>query len=406
MALGSDSLSAGEARRIALAAQGLAKAKRNGSANWMRIAKAIADMGLLQIDSVNVLIRSHYLPVYSRAGRYQRATLDQRTFGDRKRRMFEYWAHEASLLPLELHPLMRWRMERAARGNGTYKGLAKFAREQKAYVGAVLEHVKAHGRTAVGDLPDPGGRTGNWWGWNKGKIALEYLFDIGAVTAATRINFERIYDLPERVIPAEVLDRSSPTESDAIRALVDLSGRALGIASEADLRDYFRLPVDAFKNALPELVEAGRLRPVAVEGWRPKAYLHAESRLPRKIDASTLLSPFDPLVWERSRAERLFGFRYRIEIYTPAHKRTYGYYVLPFLHDGQIAARVCLKSNRSEHALYVNSAHHESHIDPNDTALGLAAELKLMADWLGLGRVEVGERGNFASALKHAMGRQ
>jgi uncharacterized protein YcaQ len=406
MPLGSSTLSNDEARRIALAAQGLAKADRNGSANWTRIAGAIADMGLLQIDSVNVLVRSHYLPVFSRAGSYAQATLDERTFGKRKRRMFEYWAHEASLLPLELHPLIRWRMARAARGDGIYKGLAKFGREKKAYVQAVLDHVRANGPTAVSDLPDPGGRTGNWWGWNKGKIALEYLFHTGAVTAATRINFERIYDLPDRVIPAEILNRPTTPEPEAIRTLVDLGGRAMGIATETDLRDYFRLPVDGFKKAFPELVEAGRLKPVTVEGWRPKAYLHAEAGLPRKTEANALLSPFDPLVWERSRAERLFQFRYRIEIYTPAHKRTFGYYVLPFLHKGRMAARVCLKSDRAEGVLRVNSAHREAHADAGHTAEALARELDLMARWLGHERVAVAERGDLAEALRREVARR
>ena len=399
----SDSLSNSQARRIALAAQGLAAAKRNGKANWTRMANAIDSMGLLQIDSVNVLVRSHYLPVFSRAGPYAQSSLDERAFGERKRRMFEYWAHEASLLPLELHPLMRWRMERSRRGDGVYKSLAKFGREQKAYVRSVFDHVTANGPTAVSDLPDPGGRTGNWWGWNKGKIALEYLFDTGAVTAATRVNFERLYDLPERVIPADILNLPTPSERDAIRTLIDLSGKALGVATETDLRDYFRLPVDGFKRALPELVEAGRLSPVVVEGWRPKAYLHADAALPRKTEASALLSPFDPLVWERSRAERLFGFRYRIEIYTPAHKRTFGYYVLPFLHRGRLAARVCLKSDRAEGVLRVNSAHREAHSDALETAAALARELNMMAAWLGFTRIDIRERGDLAQALQHAI---
>lgn len=405
MPLYSDTLSREEARRIALAAQGLAKAKRNGQANWTRIENAIAAMGLLQIDSVNVLVRSHYLPVFSRAGHYAQATLDQRTFAKRKRRMFEYWAHEASLLPLELQPLMRWRMARARGGDGVYSHLSRFARDNKAYVKSVLDHVKTHGATAVSDLADPGGRTGHWWGWKKGKIALEYLFDIGAVTAATRINFERIYDLTERVIPADILNLPAPAETDAMRELIDVSGKALGVASEADLRDYFRLPVDGFKKALPALIEAGQLRPVTVEGWRPKAYLHAEAILPRKTDASALLSPFDPMVWERSRAERLFDFRYRIEIYTPAHKRTFGYYVLPFLHRGRIAARVCLKSDRAASVLRANSVHREAHADAADTASALAGELSLMARWLRLERVEAGERGDLAPTLREALTR-
>jgi len=401
-----DRLSNAQARRLALVAQGFANPKRDGTASWTRIESAIGRMNLLQIDSVNVLVRSHYLPVFARAGHYSHDTLDQRTFGRRKRRFFEYWAHEASFLPLELYPLMRWKMERALKGAGEHKYLEKFARDQKPYVDEVRRHVRSNGATAVSDLPDPGDRTGNWWGWNKGKIALEYLFHTGEVTAATRRVFERLYDLPERVFSAEMLNAPAPSEDEAVRRLIDMSARALGVASEADLRDYFRLPVDAFKKALPELVEDGVLLPVEVEGWTIKAYRHRDTGAPRKAGTNTLLSPFDPLVWERSRAERLFNFRYRIEIYTPAHKRTFGYYVLPFLHEGRIAARVCLKSGRTEGALRVNSAHQEAHADTGHTARALAEELKLMANWLGLERVAVGERGDLAEALRREIARQ
>src|SRR6185503_14583616 len=240
-------------------------------------------------------VRSHYLPVFSRVGHYDRAALDSRTFNNRKRRMFEYWAHEASLLPLALYPLMRWRMDRAAKGKGVYKELARFARDNRKYLSATLDHIRKNGATTVSELADPGKRIGGWWGWSKGKLALEYLFDIGAVTTASRPNFERTYDLPERVIPTKFLNTPPPSEGEAIRELIDLSGRALGIATEGDLRDYFRLPVDAFKAALPALIEDGRLRSVTVEGWKPKAYMHKDAALPRKIEGAALLSPFDPM---------------------------------------------------------------------------------------------------------------
>lgn len=400
-----DALSNAQARRLALVAQGFANPKREGTANWTRIERAIAHMNLLQIDSVNVLVRSHYLPVFARAGHYSHDTLDQRTFGRRKRRFFEYWAHEASFLPLELYPLLRWKMERALRGAGDHKFLEKFAREQKAYVDAVRAHVRVNGATTVSDLPDPGGRTGNWWGWNKGKIALEYLFHTGEVTAATRRVFERLYDLPERVLPSETLNATAVPEEEAVRRLIDLSARAMGVASEADLRDYFRLPVDAFKKALPRVIEEGLLLPVTVEGWKVKAYRHRDTGSPRKAGANALLSPFDPLVWERSRAERLFDFRYRIEIYTPQPKRVYGYYVLPFLEGDRLTARFCLKADRQDGVLRVNSAHGEDGIDMVRTAEAAAPELRKMAQWLGLADVAAAARGPLAKPLRQALKR-
>ena len=400
-----DRLSSAQARRLALVAQGFANPKRDGTANWTRIESAIGRMNLLQIDSVNVLVRSHYLPVFARAGHYSHDTLDQRTFGRRKRRFFEYWAHEASFLPLELYPLMRWKMERALRGAGEHKYLEKFAREQKTYVDDVRRHVRSNGATAVSDLPDPGDRTGNWWGWNKGKIALEYLFHTGEVTAATRRVFERLYDIPERVFSAEMLNAPVPPEDEAVRRLIDLSAQALGVASEADLRDYFRLPVDAFKKALPELIEDGVLLPVEVEGWTIKAYRHRDSGAPRKAGTNTLLSPFDPLVWERSRAERLFNFRYRIEIYTPQEKRVFGYYVLPFLEGDRLTARFCLKADRQAGLLRVNASHGEEGIDAVRTAEAAAPELRRMAQWLGLADVEAAALGSLAKPIRQALKR-
>ncbi|WP_119391093.1 winged helix-turn-helix domain-containing protein [Taklimakanibacter lacteus] len=400
-----DTLSNAQARRLALVAQGFASPKREGTANWTRIERAIAHMNLLQIDSVNVLVRSHYLPVFARAGHYSHDTLDQRTFGRRKRRFFEYWAHEASFLPLELYPLLRWKMDRARNGTGEHRFLETFGREQKAYVNEVRAHVRANGPTAVSDLPDPGGRTGNWWGWNKGKIALEYLFHTGEVTAATRRVFERLYDLPERVLPADTLNAPMVPEADAVRQLIDLSARALGIASEADLRDYFRLPVDAFKKAMPALIEEGVIVPARVDGWTIKAYRHRDTGSPRKAGANTLLSPFDPLVWERSRAERLFDFHYRIEIYTPQPKRVYGYYVLPFLEGDRLTARFCLKADRQAGLLRVNAAHGEDGIDMMRTAEAATPELRRMAQWLGLGDIAAAARGSLAKPLRQALKR-
>jgi uncharacterized protein len=358
----------------------------------------------LQIDSVNVLVRSHYLPVFSRVGSYDFKSLDDRTFANKKRTMFECWSHVASLVPLELHPLMRWRMNRARAGKGIYESLNRFARDEKAYLNSVLDFVRRNGPTAQSEIPDAGKGEGGWWGWSKGKLALETLFDQGHITTAARPSFERLYDLTENVIPADILARATPSEAETFRTLMDLSGRALGVATEFDLRDYFRLPVAETKVALAELVEDGTLTPVQVGDWKQQAFVHRDAKLPRKAGGTALLSPFDPLVWERSRTERLFNFHYRIEIYTPAAKRKFGYYVLPFLMGEKIAGRVCLKADRQADVLRANTAHLEPHADPLETAEALATELARMAGWLGLGGVESGARGNLANELRKALG--
>lgn len=388
---------------MALAAQGFTFQDRSRQVTWGHMAPMIRRLNLLQIDSVNVVARSHYLPLYSRLGAYSRAALDERAFGRKKRSLFECWAHEASLLPLDLHPLMRWRMARARAGDGTYRSMDDFGRQERVYLKQVLDFVTRNGPVTAGEVPGGGKAEGGWWGWSKGKLALETLFDQGLVTTATRDGFERLYDIPERVIPAEVLDLPTPSEGEAIRSLLDLSARAHGVATEIELRDYFRLPIAETKKAIAELTDHGVLIPVRVEGWKPQAWLHRDARLPRKAGGTALLSPFDPIVWERSRAERLFDFHYRIEIYTPAPKRQFGYYVLPFLHRDRIAGRVCLKADRQAGVLRANASHHEAHADPAETATALAGELRLMAGWLGLGDIEAGPSGNLARALKGAL---
>jgi len=399
------SLTGSEARRIALCAQGFDLRRTRKPSGWARVVRAIETMGLLQIDSVNVLVRSHYLPVYSRLGPYCREALDRRAFGPRRKALFEYWAHEASLLPMNLHPLFRWRMARARHHDGIYGGLARFARAKRGYVREVLEEVRGTGPLSARELSRPGLRSGPWWGWTDGKAALEYLFWTGEISAASRRGFERVYDLTERVIPGEVLNAPTPGEARAVRALVRMAARALGVATEADLRDYFRLPVMATRTALHELVEANDLCPVEVQGWRTKAYLDPMARCPGQVSGTALLTPFDPLIWARSRAERLFGFEYRIEIYTPAPKRKYGYYVLPFLHKGRLVGRVDLKADRSAGKLRAHAAHLEPRCDPGATAKALAAELAMLADWLGLDDVAAGRRGNLAPALMQALRR-
>ncbi|TNE60491.1 MAG: winged helix-turn-helix domain-containing protein [Alphaproteobacteria bacterium] len=398
-----DTLSNTQARRIALVAQGFDARRGTGTTAWPRLDAAIRQMGLLQLDSVNAIVRTHYMPGFSRLGAYDTGQFERRVFSRKHRQYFEYWAHEASLLPFELEPLMRWRMDRAARGEGLYKSLARFAAENPDYMAAVLREVELHGPLSASELSDPGERGGPWWGWNKGKIALEYLFWAGRVTTAERRGFERVYDLRERVIPADIQAIPTPAEADAVRALVALSARAHGIAAATDLRDYFRLPVADFKRALAELQEDGTLVPVSVDGWTQQAFLHRDARLPGRVSCRALLSPFDPLVWERDRTERLFGFHYRIEIYVPEPKRVYGYYVLPFLMDEKLVARLDMRANRQESRLEVRAAHAEPRINRGKVCAALADELRHMADWLGLSDVLVFDRGDLAASLQVAV---
>jgi uncharacterized protein YcaQ len=396
-----DTLSLAAARRIALAAQGLAKPRKQGPVGTRQLLASIERLNLHQIDSVNVLARAHYLPAFSRLGAYPAEALDRLAWG-RPRRLFEYWAHEASLLPFDLQPLLRWRMARAERGQGTWRSLASFAHERRAETAAVVKRIAQEGALAASDFETGG--AGGWWGWSEGKRILEWLFWSGRLTTATRrASFERVYDLPERVLPAALLAAPTPSETDAHRALLERAARALGVATARDLRDYFRLsPADA-KPRIDELAEAGILLPVRVEGWRDVAWLHRDSKQPRRAEGQALLSPFDPLVWDRSRTERLFGMRYRIEIYTPALKRVHGYYVLPFLLGDRLAARVDLKADRKQKLLRVEAAHLEPGAPP-DTAGQLAAELRLMAEWLGLEKIAVARRGDLAPALAADLG--
>jgi uncharacterized protein len=395
-------LSSAQARRIALAAQGFADARPQGSMDRRHLRRVLARTALLQIDSVNVLTRAHYLPLYARLGSYPRTLLDAAAWGARPV-LFEYWAHEASLLPLELQPWLRWRMARAERGEGIWRQLQPFAGERRGEAEAVLRRLATEGPLAASDLEGEKGR-GGWWGWSDAKSALEWLFWAGRITTATRRpSFERVYDLTERVLPVAVLDTPTPSEHDAHRHLLRLAARALGVATAGDLRDYFRLPPAGVKQRLEELVEAGELIPVRVEGWRQGAYLDAAARRPRRVQARALLAPFDPLIWERSRTERLFGLRYRLEIYTPAEQRVHGYYVLPFLLDERLAARVDLKADRAAGRLLVQGAYAEP--DPPDhLAAELAAELQLMAGWLGLDAIEVRPNGDLAERLSQALG--
>ena len=374
----------------------------------------VDDVGLLQLDSVNVFLRSHYMPVFSRLGPYPREALDRlachedasgRTKRARRRDLIEYWGHEASLLPVELQPLLRWRMARA--DELSWKGVRRIAAEQPQLLEFVLDEVRERGPLRTSDLkaPERKRKAGEMWSWSEEKTALEYLFYAGQLCSARRVNFERHYDLPERVLPRHVLEAPTPTQEEAQRQLLLIAAKRLGVATEADLGDYFRLPRGESKARVAELAEDGALVRVKVEGCDQPAYVTPErpAGLRRAAKARALLTPFDSLVWARDRTERLFDFRYRIEIYVPAPKRVYGYYVLPFLLGDRLVARVDLKSDRQAGVLRVQSAFAEPHADPAHVAKELAEELRLLSEWLGLGGVSVERKGDLASPLRKAL---
>jgi hypothetical protein len=381
------------ARRAALAAQGFAVPRPSGPVSLGHLARLLDRISLLQIDSITVLTRSHHLPVLARLGPYDRALLE-RASGRAPRRMVEYWAHEASYVPPEVHRLLRWRMARHA--DEAWGAMTGVAREAPALVEAVLAHVAEHGprtarevEAAVAPRAAGAGR-GPWWDWSSVKSACEHLFWAGRLTSASRTaSFERRYDLPSRVLPAAVATAPDPDPDEARRELVLRSARALGVATEPHLRDYFRLAPAESRRAVAELVEDGRLLPLAVEGWAATAYALPGTSVPRAVPARALLSPFDSLVFHRPRTEELFGVRHRLEVYVPAPARVHGYYVLLLLLDERLAARVDLKADRAAGRLIVHAIHPEASVVPEEIAPPLADELRRMAGWLGLHDIAV-----------------
>ena len=393
-------LTADQARRVALGAQGFHDRRPTGAVDRRHGRRVLDRMGLIQIDSVNVLVRSQELPLFARLGAHRRDLIPLMTAaGD----LFEYWGHEASHLPVELHPLLRWRMHDAMEGRGTWGRVAKIRHEQPELVASVLAQVAERGPVSIGELGGVGQRSEGMWGWSPGKVAVEFLFWSGQITARRGRNFERLYDLPERALPAAVLDAPTPSRPDALKELLVSGARCHGVGTARDLADYFRLNVPEARPLLAELVEEGRLVRAEVEGWKDPAFLHPEARRPNRHRGRALLSPFDPLVWERARTERVWGFRYRIEIYVPKPKRVHGYYVVPFLLDGDLVARVDLKSDRQAGVLRVQAAHAEDDVDRPRVATELAAELRALATFLGLDGVEVVPRGDLAPALAAAV---
>lgn len=395
------SLSAGQARRIALAAQGFDRPRPEGRVDARHLRRTIHQLGLLQIDFVNVLLPAHYQVPFSRLGAYEIRRLDDLVY--RRREFTEQWAHEASIVPIELWPVLPHRVDGSDRRTRAFK---EFDERFPGYLDTVLHEVRRRGPVTANDLPEPDGsfeRTRSEWGWTRAKAALEALFSRGVLAVTERrSNLARAFDLAERVLPSRLLTNDSDgTESR--RELLRRAARSHGIGTAGDLADYYRMSVRRVRRDLAELVGAGELLEVRVEGWSEPAFLHPDARRPRRIEAAALLSPFDPVVWHRPRTARLFGFDYRVEIFFPQSQRRWGYYVLPFLLGDRLVARVDLKADRKRRRLLAPAAHIESEQNPEAVALALAHELKSMADWLGLDEVSVERRGDLARPLAVAL---
>jgi uncharacterized protein YcaQ len=402
-------LSLPEARRLAVASQGFGR--KPAKPTMAHIRKLAAKLHLFQIDSVNVLARAHYVPAFARLGPYRMETLDELAY--RKRELFEYWGHAACLIPLSLYPLMRFRMY-------PDDALEYMRLKRYAYLASVYAEVAERGPITAAELSDPGKRSSKWWGWGRGKASIEYLFDSGLLAVAGRRRFERLYDLAERVIPPAARDLPPPPREEAMKQLICLGARAYGVGTFGDIVGYFmtggwhdRLSTVPWselekgakrakpiaKRLVAELVEEGRLLPAQVEGWAEPAYVEPGVRLPRSVDARALVTPFDSLVWERKRIDRLFGMQYTIEIYTPAPKRVYGYYVCPFLLGDTLVGRCDLKADRQRRVLMVQSAFLEPGQTARSVVPGLVEALREMQDWLELDAIEVADRGDIAKEL-------
>lgn len=387
-------LTIGQARRFALAAQGITDGRAMGRVDVRHFRKVLNQVGLVQLDSVNVFSRTHYLPFFSRIGPYDRDALDDWLWGSGE--VFEYWGHEASLIPTEHFRLFRWRMDRGVKWNR----MRELEESQPGYIEEVLDQVRERGPLQTRELRAPGERDhSSMWGWSNGKVALEVLFLQGRVGAAARPNFVRRYDLIERVIPEEHLEDEAPEGEQGMEELIMLAAQSLGVGTADDLADYYRIRMPMARPIIRRLVDSGRLTEAEVEGWDAPAYLDPDAILPRKARGTTLLSPFDSLVWYRPRVERLWDFHYRIEIYVPEPQRTYGYYVLPFLLDGDLVARVDLKTSRRDQRLQVRGAFAEDNVDEKRVARALRKELDLVTEWLQLDDLVVDRNGNLSELL-------
>lgn len=398
-----EELSAYQARSIALAAQGLQQSGKlvSKELNIYALRRTFQDIGVLQIDAVSVVARSHLLVLRSRLGSSQERLLEVLNRSAYKRRdLTEYWCHEASYLPVQDWPLFKWRMQEAQSGK-VWKGIWEFVTNNRKFVEAVHEKIRDLGPSSAGQLGSQK-KKGPWWSWSDTKIALEWLFWVGAVAVSHRENFTRFYDLSERVLPEQILGSALPA-NQAQRELILKASRHLGVATAEDLVDYHRLPKVEGKKRVGELAEDKLLREVVVEGWDRPGYMHPKTSFEQTTSRSVLLSPFDPLVWFRPRARRLFDFDYRLEIYIPAEKRIHGYYVLPFLDRNKLRARVDVKANSEKNILEVRGAYGEGRTVDQETAESLAHELQALASWRNLDGLKIGKRGNLANPLKRIL---
>ncbi|MET0326046.1 MAG: crosslink repair DNA glycosylase YcaQ family protein [Ilumatobacteraceae bacterium] len=391
---GRTDLSLSQARRMAVTAQGLTDRRPSGRVDRRHLRKVFDRVNVIQVDSVNVLVRSQELPVFARLGAHPRTLIgDGLAAGE----LFEYWAHMAAIVPSSQHRLFRWRMDK----DHGWSGVEALQDRRPDYTAEVLARIRDSGPITAADLEQRVGPKGSWWSWDDGKLALEHLFHHGEVAAIRRrTDFARLYDLPERVLPAAALDAPTPTEPEARKELLALAARSLGVATLEDLTDYHRQKNAPCKPLVAELVEEGVLRPVTVEGWTRPAYVHRDATIPRVVRARALLSPFDSMIWRRERTERLFDFHYRIEIYVPGPKRIFGYYVLPFLLGDRLVGRVDLKADRAAGVLRVQGSYAEPGVDVADVAGNLVEELRAMAAWLELDVVATTDRGDLAPALR------
>ena len=391
------------ARRVTLGAQGFADRRPGGAVDRRHLRRVMGRMQVLQLDSIPVVIRTQYLPFHSRLGPYRPDLLD--TIAYRHDEWFECWAHEASLLPVESEPLFRWTKERARRGT-TWKRLAQFARDEAGYVAAVLDEVRDRGGVARAELSDPGSTAftiSGWGNYSRGHLALDWLFRVGDLGVRRRGNFEKVYCPIEQIIPPDVMASPSPAADDALRELTLRAVRALGVGTARDVADYFREPIRDVRRHLVELVEAGEVVEASVAGWAEPAYADPHARIPRRVEGQTVLSPFDPVVWNRDRALRVHGFDYRIEIYVPEAKRRWGYYVLPVLVDGEIVARLDVKTERADNRLRVKSAYAEAGRGDATTAERVAAAVRDLARLVGTESIVVEAKGDLAPSLSTAV---
>ena len=377
-----DELTIVEARSLALAAQGFDKPRSKSKSSTADAVEVIKKLGVIQIDSVNVLVRSQELPLFARLGDHDRNAINKATA---QSKIFEYWGHEAAILPVEIQPLFRWKMNAARTGKIKHWGLTSFYADNKAFVKRILKHVETNGPVTARELSTRTTKKSSWWDWDEAKTALEYLFLTGQLMSCGRgSDFARIYDITERVLPSKILDTPTPTENEARKQLLVRAAKAQGVATLTDLADYYRQKTAVIKPLVNELVEQGDLREVTVDTWVEKAFVHRSAKPPKKLYATALLSPFDSLVWCRPRNERLFDFHYRIEIYTPKEKRKFGYYVLPFMMNGELVGRVDLKADRASSKLLVQSVHTEKGIKRASINGALTDELRALANWLDL----------------------